>query len=142
MDNGTSREDFVRIEFDRPRILRFDTNAVCDFDDAYGKSVLEVVYGAPVIPLGALRALLWAGLKHEDRKLSREKVGAFLEDYLVAGKSIQELADAVTEAVDRSRLFVALKGAVDPNPKGGVTSSPSIDSGSPKDEPSSTAATD
>lgn len=131
MNNGGSHDDFVRVEFDRPRILRFDTNAICDFEDVARRSIVDVVFGQERLTLGEVRLLLWAGFKHEDPRLSRSFVGTLLENHIVAGGTVQALADAVTEAVKRSRLYIALVGAVDPNSKGEASkASPTSASGS------------
>jgi len=126
-ENGTSREDFVRVQLDRERILRFDTNAICDFEEVAGKSVLEAVYGPTgVLTIADIRNLLWAGLRHEDDRLSRPRMGHLIEAFLMDGGRMQTLADAIASAVERSRLFQALREARDPNsprePKSSQTS--------------------
>lgn len=131
MDNGGSHEDFVRVEFDKERILRFDTNAISDFEDVVGKSIVDVVFGSERMTLGSIRSLLWAGFKHEQPRLTRAQVGTMLEEYIVAGGTVQTLADEITAAVTRSRLFVALMGAIPPNSKGeAATTSPRLATGS------------
>lgn len=129
--------DFVQFdELDKPRRIRFDTNAICDFDDAAGRSIMDVVFGDDRLTTGDIRILLWAGLKWEDRRLTKERAGTLLENFIVEGGKVQELADAITEAVSKSRLFQAITAKVaDPNAKGEETtkSSPS-DSGSTSNE--------
>jgi hypothetical protein len=120
---------------DKPRRLRLDMNAVCDFEDATGKTIFDAFDGGRM-SFGLARTLLWAALKHEDRRLSRERVGQLLEQYLEGGGTLAEVAEATAEAINRSRLFSALKvnagGGAGPNGKGEAEApSPTSGDGSP-----------
>lgn len=62
------------ITLDRPRILKLDFNTFCAAEGVVGRSVVRQDLG-----LSEIRALLWAGLRHEDKTLTLEKVGSMLK---------------------------------------------------------------
>ncbi len=72
--------DFAPYEDGRKRNLRFDVNALADFEQETGMGFAQLMRQRAVF--ASARAMLWAGLKHEDRGLSIEGVGDLLSDYL------------------------------------------------------------
>jgi hypothetical protein len=117
--------------FDRPRKLRVDVNSVSDFEDAAGVSIFELVFNVDRLRIGVIRTLLWATMKADDKKLTRERVGALMNEFIVGGGDLQALANALVEAINKSRLITALSGGA-PNVKAGTTapSSPTSENGS------------
>jgi len=70
----------------RVRHLRYDFNALVALEEVLGSPMSEVgnlVSGS--VRLKDLRAIIWAGLLHEDKSLTEEDVGGWIE--------IPELAD-------------------------------------------------
>lgn len=67
----------VEIELDKKRHLLLDFNAYCDIEEEYGdfQYIFEKMQGMSPI---AIRALLWAGLKHEDEELTLKEVGRMI----------------------------------------------------------------
>jgi hypothetical protein len=105
--------------FDRPRKLRVDVNSVSDFEKEAGQSIFEMLNAAENrLRIGNIRTLLWATMKADDRRLTIERVGVMMNDYLANGGQLQKLADALVEAINKSRLMTALAGA-SPNVEGG-----------------------
>lgn len=90
--------------FDRPRNLRFDVNALADLEDR-AKAGIAQLFSEERIGLNALRLMLWAGLKHEDRTLTVERVGDMLSEYLSKGGSLEEVTQILSEAVEACGLF-------------------------------------
>lgn len=81
----------LTIDLDRPRTFKLDFNALCEAEGVIGRSVLRQDLG-----LSEIRALLWAGLKHEDKTLTVQKVGTLLTaDKLT--KVMTLVGDAVSE---------------------------------------------
>lgn len=87
------------------RTIRFDYNALCSFEQATGKSFLKFVddlenQGLLSMQLSDLRALLWAGLLHEDEKLKIADVGNLLnlDDVECIQTVVKSLTDAIYEA--------------------------------------------
>jgi len=67
----------ILIELDQPRNIRLNTNALVKVEEVLGKPLSE--FGA-AFGLKEIRALLWAGLLHEDRKLSLDDVGDLIDE--------------------------------------------------------------
>jgi len=66
----------VLINLDRPRQIRLDTNALVTVEEVLGKPSSELQAG---FGYRELRALLWAGLRHEDRKLTLDQTGDLMD---------------------------------------------------------------
>jgi hypothetical protein len=72
----------TRITLDKERTLRYDLNALDLIGEKLGITIRfgmvdEDLLNTPM-PLGALRTILWAGLRHEDSSLTEEQVGAWV----------------------------------------------------------------
>lgn len=104
----------VPIILDRPRTLRFDANAIADFEVEHECSIADVIF-AKRIGFGSIRGLFWAGAKHEDRRLTLERAAQILEDFIASGGKLQEVTDKVLDAAQNSRLIQALLGGGLPN---------------------------
>lgn len=62
----------VEIDLDKPRHLRLDLNAMCEFERVAGKPFFEINRS-----MQDTRILLWVALIHEDPDLTQEEAGAF-----------------------------------------------------------------
>ena len=87
---------YVEIELDKPRRLMYDLNAMCAYEEKTGENMLN---GLDLKRMNAqqVRVLLWAGLTHEDTKLTLQDVGK-----LITGKSILDLTKAVLSAWEKA----------------------------------------
>ncbi|WP_413373292.1 hypothetical protein [Paenibacillus taichungensis] len=65
----------VPINLDKPRNIVFDLNAFIELEEIYGTKQ-EAVKALQTGGLKHVRAWLWAGLVHEDRSLTVERVGS------------------------------------------------------------------
>lgn len=83
----------VKIELDKERTLRFDMNAMVDFEQATGENVLKMNWQA--MSLTNLRALLWACLHGEDKALTLEGAGTIL-----SLSALDELTAKLQEAIN------------------------------------------
>jgi hypothetical protein len=68
----------VTINLDKERHLRFNLNSLILVEDLTGKKMAEFS-DEKAMSLKVLRALLFAGLKWEDKDLTEEQVGEFVE---------------------------------------------------------------
>ena len=94
----------VPIELDKPRRLRFDVNALADAEQSLGMGLGKIL--GEEASFWLIRTLLWAGLKWEDRRLTPEKAGAILTEYLSEKDGdLEAVATTVMEAVMASGLF-------------------------------------
>ncbi len=106
----------VPIVLDKPRTLKFDLNAFIELEDLYGSiedTLREMQEGKNKIK--AIRAVLWAGLIHEDENLTPKQVGAMID----LGK-LEEVTNALMEAIEGampSKDSVQLQEASEGNPQ-------------------------
>ena len=99
-------KSYVQIHLDRPRNLRFDINAFADAESMMGGSVLEILGNETgLLRFSVQRALLWAGLKHEDPSLTPQKVGSLMQEHLTNGHSLTDLMKAVNDGILASGLI-------------------------------------
>lgn len=63
----------AQLQLDKPRNLRLDFNTMCTAEGVLGRTVVRSDIG-----LSEIRAIVWAGLRHEDRTLTLERVGELL----------------------------------------------------------------
>ena len=92
----------VNIELDKPRRLRFDINALADAEEELGTGIGKALQMRAGIR--EIRALLWAGLKWEERGLTLARAGSILQGHLNTGGSIEDIAGAIGEALQASGL--------------------------------------
>lgn len=98
----------------KKRFLRYDINALADFEQETGMGFGQLMATRAVF--ATARALLWAGLKHEDRTLTVEKVGTLLGKYVMGGGGIDLALTAAFEAAKEQGAFGEVKaGDNDPN---------------------------
>lgn len=86
----------VRINLDKQRTLRFDMNAFIELEEVYGninKAFEDMKKGK----IKALRAFLYAGLKHEDESLTVQGIGR-----MIGASDFDSLADQIIASIDES----------------------------------------
>ena len=112
----------TEITLDKPRRLRFDLAAFKDLEAAMGGVPLGTIYRQiQQFGLTAISLALWAGLKHEDRALTRPLTDTIFETYLTGGGRVSTVTTALMEAIDASGLF----GGPEGNAPASATTSPS-----------------
>lgn len=89
---ANKQRGYVAIELDRPRKLRYDTNALAELEDVMGKPITQLT--ETTVGVKALRAMLWAGLLHESPDLTIREAGELM-DYA----DMKTIAEKVTEAI-------------------------------------------
>jgi hypothetical protein len=107
---GNKQRGYVDIVLDKPRRLFFNTNALCELEDALQRPVTSI--GKENVGIRELRAMLWTGLIHEDPELTIQQAGQMLEIERLA-----EIAGKVTEAINLA--FPKSKGDGGKNPGSG-----------------------
>lgn len=95
--------NYVNIELDRSRRLRYDVNALSDAEEALGMGLGTVMQSQ--LGIRMIRALLWAGLKWEDRGLTLQQTGTLIQQYIEKGGSLESLGEKLTQALVASGLF-------------------------------------
>lgn len=87
------KEKKIFVELDKKRELRFDLNAMAELEEIYGDFQETIESLNKKISIKAMRALLYAGLKHEDESLTLKKVGS-----MVKMSDLAMLTQKITEA--------------------------------------------
>ena len=86
----------VTIELDKARNLRYGINALCTIEELIGKPITTLDLNK--LTMVELRAILFAGLVHEDKSLTQEKVGSLIDDYTNISDISAKLGEAFTLA--------------------------------------------
>jgi len=95
----------VRVELDgKERVLRFDFNAMSDFEDLMGMGV-GTAFSNGQVGFRTIRALYWAGLRSKDKGLTLERTGQMLQREMEAGTEFEALMDSIQEAIEASGLM-------------------------------------
>jgi len=84
----------VTIELDKARNLRYGLNALIKVEELTGKTITKL--DLENISMKDLRTILYAGLYHEDKDLTPEKVGELIDDYSDIGSIAEKLGQAFT----------------------------------------------
>ena len=80
----------------KPRYLRYDFNALADFEQINGMGLGQLLTMKAVF--GTARAMLWAGCKGDDSTLTLQRAGDLVGQYVIAGGSIDEVLGKCFEA--------------------------------------------
>nr|BDD45775.1 hypothetical protein 4 [bacterium]BDD47214.1 hypothetical protein 7 [bacterium] len=88
---ANKQRGYVEIELDKTRQLKFDFNALAEMEDVLQKPITQM--NGENIGLKELRALLYAGLKHEEPGLTLDKAGQ-----LIALDRVEKITEKVMEA--------------------------------------------
>jgi len=99
----------VPIELDKTRHLHYDLNAFAELEEIYG-SIDALFKQLEQFKMKAIRALLWAGLIHEDENLTEKDVGR-----LVSVQNLTEIVGVLTDSIQLA-LPAAGKEKNAPNP--------------------------
>jgi hypothetical protein len=92
----------VTIELDKPRNLRFGINALIRVEELTGKPITKL--DLENISMKDLRTIVYAGLCHEDKDLTPEKVGELMDDYSDITKIAEKLGEAFNIAFNGGNL--------------------------------------
>ena len=105
----------VNVQLDKERSILFDLNAFAELEDLYG-TIEDAMAALEKGSLKAVRAILWAGLVHEDIQLTEKKVGSLvtLPDLPVLSEAIKQ---AFEEAMPAEMKEEMEQAAADPNTK-------------------------
>lgn len=83
----------ILIELDKPRTLRYGINALVTVEELLGKPLTIRDFNS--ISVKDLRAILYAGLYHEDSSLTPEKAADLIDEY----SDIETVAQKIGEAM-------------------------------------------
>ena len=93
-----SLKDGVTIKIaGKERLIRLGTNACVRFEEVAKKSLFDVLAGD--VKVTDIRALLWAGLLHEDKSLSLDDVGDLIDN---TEDGVMGILDVLTKAAEEA----------------------------------------
>ncbi|WAH38620.1 hypothetical protein [Alicyclobacillus dauci] len=90
----------VAVELDKPRHLCYDMNAFADLEEKFG-SVQKAFDALKSEKLSAVRYILWAGLTHEDDKLTERGVGKLFTLGDIPAL-VRPMMDAITSSLPKA----------------------------------------
>lgn len=82
------------IVLDKERTIKFDLNTLIEVEDGLGYSLSEM---GDKVSIRAMRTLLTAGLRHEDKELTEEYIGS-----LITMDNMKDVQDALAVAMGSS----------------------------------------
>lgn len=94
----------IKLTDGKERVLRYDWEALCRFEEAFGYSIIEVGKRLGVGEINFLDATraIWAGLLHEEKQMSLREVRKLLslDDFFTYLKA---LGPAISEAIPEEK---------------------------------------
>jgi hypothetical protein len=94
---------YLEIDFDGDRRLYLDVRAAMSAEEKSGQTFVELFLARGSV--GTLVLLLWAGLRRDDRKLTRQGVSIMLSEWLRDGHTLEEAWEWIEEAGVRGGLL-------------------------------------
>lgn len=88
---------YKEINLDKPRKVKFNVSALITAETLCGKKGMEIVQDTIMFDMNTFIKLLCAGLRHEDKDLTVDKVTGILDTYMEENDSITPITDIVTE---------------------------------------------
>lgn len=86
----------VTIQLDKPRTLRYGINALAKVEDLTGKPITALDLNN--VGIKDLLVIIYAGLYHDDKTLTLEKVGDLIDEYSDINAIAAKVGEAFTEA--------------------------------------------
>jgi len=81
---------------DKTYTLRYNFNAVCDLEEEAGYGI-QTLFDPKKVGLNIIRLLIWAGLKWQDRGITKQRAGEILNLYIEQGGDYSELVNKASE---------------------------------------------
>jgi hypothetical protein len=88
----------------KSRKLRYDFNAIADIEQKAGLGI-GAMFDETRVGLNSVRLLVWGGLKWQERGLTIERAGQFLQDYIRDGGTIEDIMNGIHKALEQSGLI-------------------------------------
>lgn len=85
--------------------VEFDFNAICEIEDLTAMSVYGLAINQNRLGLGAIRAILKAGLSRHHPEISLLEVGDMIQAHVKSGKSLQTLTTRIVDCMKDSGLL-------------------------------------
>ena len=91
---------FVLVNLDKPRKLRYTTNALVMLEESLGKPIGEIMnnFANGLYGFKDIRNLLWAGLLDEDSSLTPEDAGNLIDEAEDFADVVSKIGEALQES--------------------------------------------
>jgi len=99
---------YEKITLDKDRLIRYDFNAIADIEEYFGKGITQV-FSQQQMGFRSIRALLWAGLKWQDRGLTMNRTGHMIQKHIEAGGNLDFILDKIMAGLDKSGVLKITK---------------------------------
>ena len=86
----------VTLELEKPRSLRYGMNALVKIEEMIGRPISKL--DLEHISIKDMRTIIYAGLFHEDKNLTPEKVGELIDEFSDINTVAEKLGEAMTIA--------------------------------------------
>lgn len=86
---------FITIQADKARNLRYTFNSLMTLEENLDRPITEIGNN---ISFKDINVLVWAGLLHEDKDLTREQAGDIIDE-VIENEGLQSLIDKVSQAL-------------------------------------------
>jgi hypothetical protein len=84
--------------------LRYDMNAVCELEAKAGKGLFSLL-NEENLGYNLIRLLVWAGLRHQNRGLTVDIVGIWLNDAFLNGMTFDSVFEKIMSSLKESGLL-------------------------------------
>lgn len=108
----------------RKRTLRYDLNALADFEQEVGMGFAQLMQMKAAF--ATVRAITWSGLKHEDRALTIEKTGDLIGEYVKGSDDGSREGGNINEILELCIETAVAQGALGRPKKAEETSQPTL----------------
>jgi len=92
----------------KEREIKFDFNAICAMEEIAGKPLQEIMSKGNT-GFNTIRMMLWAGLRHENKMMTMDRVGEMIQGLLESGKKLEDVMIKVMEALEKSGIINAFE---------------------------------
>lgn len=87
---------FTPIQLDKMRNLRYGMKAISLIEKKFGKNIAKI--NMDDLTMEEIATFVWAGLVHEDKELTTDKVMDLIDDY----SNVQDVLAKVGEALNKA----------------------------------------
>lgn len=93
---------YIPYQLDKMRNLRYGMKAFSLVEHKVGVPLAKIDLNN--LTMDQLATLIWAGLAHEDKELTEEKVMDLIDDYSDIKEASEMLTKAITESLGKPRI--------------------------------------
>lgn len=97
---------YISFELDKTRNLRYGMQALIKIEERLGKSFAKIDFESDM-KYSDLAIIIWAGLEHEDKDLTIDKVTELIDEYSDIQTALTKMSEAMAEAFGKNVQGIA-----------------------------------